>query len=136
STWEVYARNAASSCATLGKRFSGTGQVIPPHGHLLYANSNAYNGGVTPDGTYTSGITDSGQVVLLHGGALIDSLCFYYNSTTQANLTCASPPAVWFPCQGTPVSNLPHNEGNSVTSASDVSMERKPSGAAGNQQNT
>src|SRR5262249_48510818 len=42
STWKVSARSATgglANCATagLGDRFSGMGQVIPPHGHVLYA---------------------------------------------------------------------------------------------------
>ena len=136
SSWEIWSRNAASSaCAALNKRITGTGQTIPAHGHLLFTNSAGFNGGVTGDGAYTTGFTDSGQVVLLRGGALVDSLCYYFNATTQSNLTCATPPAMWFPCQGA-VSNLPHNDSNTGMSATDVSIERKPGGAAGNGQNT
>jgi hypothetical protein len=138
STWEVMERTAASTCAALSARFSGSGQMIPAHGHLLYANSAGYpDGGVTAaDGAYSTGISDAAQVVLLHGGALVDSLCFYVDTTTQANLTCESPPATWFACQGTPVSNLPHDNTTSSASNSDVAMVRRPGGAAGNGQDT
>jgi hypothetical protein len=133
--WEVWSRSAATTaCASLTKRFGGGGQTIPPHGHVLYANAGGYNGSVAPDGTYTSGFADSGQIVLLQNGALVDSVCIYYNATTQANLTCATPPAKWFACQGAGVSNLPHND---TTSGNvDVSMERNPGGAGGNGQST
>jgi hypothetical protein len=140
STWEVWARNAATSaCTAPNKRITGGTPAtftIPPHGHLLYANSAGYNGAVTPDGTYTSGFTDSGEVILLHGGVVVDSLCYYFNATTQGNLTCATPPAVWYPCQGTPMNNLPHNDGTGTASITDVSLERKPGGSGGNGQST
>jgi hypothetical protein len=136
ATWEVWTRNAASqACAALNKRITGANQVIPAHGHLLFVNSAAYNGAVAGDGTYTGGFTDSGQIVLLRGGALVDSLCYYFNTTTQNNLTCATPPAMWFVCQGE-VSNSPHNDTTGGMSNTDVSMERKPGGAAGNGQST
>jgi hypothetical protein len=136
STWTVWTRSAATNpCAALNKRITGSGQVIPPHGHALFANATGYNGGVMPNGTYSSGFTDSGQIVLLHGSALVDSLCYYYSAATQANLTCASPPAMWFACNGA-VSNLPHNDNSTATTNVDLSLERKPGGAAGNGQNT
>jgi hypothetical protein len=37
-----------------------------------------------------------------------------------------------YTCMGTPISNLPHNDGTSAASNSDVSLERKPGGAGGN----
>jgi hypothetical protein len=136
ANWTIWARSAASqACAGLNKRITGAGQVIPAHGHLLFANSTGFNAGVTPDATYTTGFTDSGQVVLLHNGALADQVCYYFNTTTQNNLTCGSPPAMWFVCQGM-VSNSPHNDTTGGTSNSDVSLERKPGGAAGNGQST
>jgi hypothetical protein len=138
SAWEIWTRNAASSaCAMLNKRIGGGGQMIPAHGHLLFTNASSpgYDGTVTGDATYTTGLTDSGQIVLLHGGALVDSLCYYFNTTTQNNLTCTTPPAMWFPCQGA-VSNAPHNDGNTGASGTDVSIERKPGGSLGNGQNT
>ncbi|MFT3774616.1 MAG: lamin tail domain-containing protein [Minicystis sp.] len=137
SLWTVWARGATSACSALGQRFAGNGKTIPPHGHILFANAGGYNGGVTPDGTYNTGITDASQVVLLHNGALVDSVCFQYNAATLANLTCADPGAMmWFVCQGMGVSNLPHNNGTSAANNSDVSIERKPGGVAGNGQST
>ena len=136
ATWEVWTRNATSSCATLNKRLTGANQVIPAHGHLLFTNSGGYDGAVVGDATYTTGFSDSGQIVLLRGGALVDSLCYYFSATTQNNLTCATPPAMWFPCQGAGVSNAPHNDTTGGASNTDASMERKPGGAAGNGQST
>jgi hypothetical protein len=136
-SWEVWTRSVATNaCAALSKRFAGSGQIIPPHGHILFANSNGYNGSVTPDATYTSGFTDSGQIVLLKAGVLIDQVCYYFNATTQSNLTsCATPPAMWFVCEGA-ISNSPHNDTTGGSSNTDVSLERKPGGAAGNGQDT
>jgi hypothetical protein len=136
TTWAVWARGATSACSMLGQRFAGNGKTIPPHGHILFVNSGGYDGAAMPDGTYPTGISDAGQVVLLHNGALVDSVCFQYNASTLANLTCASPPTPWFACQGVGVSNLPHNSGTSMANNSDVSIERKPGGAAGNGQST
>lgn len=133
NTWEVWGRNAVTApCNALAKRITGAGQVIPPHGHLLFVSST-YDDGVTSDGTYNTGLVDAAQVVLLKGGALQDSVCFYYNPTTQANLTCTTPPAMWFPCNGAGVDNLPHNNS---TGNFDVGIERKPGGALGNGQDT
>ncbi|APR84812.1 Hypothetical protein A7982_10161 [Minicystis rosea] len=136
--WEIWTRSAASNaCAALNKRITGAGQAIPAHGHLLFTNGSAtgYDGAVAGDGTYTTGFSDSGQIVLLRSGTLVDSLCYYFSTTTQNNLTCPTPPAMWFPCQGT-VSNLPHNDTTATASNADVTIERKPGGAAGNGQNT
>ncbi len=137
ATWEVWTRNATSACAVLNKRITGGNQVIPSHGHLLFTNASAmgYNGAVVGDATYTTGFTDSGQIVLLRSGALVDSLCYYFSASTQGNLTCPTPPAMWFACQGA-VSNSPHNDTTGGSSATDVSMDRKPGGAAGNGQST
>ena len=142
SAWEIWARNASSTagpCQALSKRLTGAGQVIPAHGHLLYTNNTpttGYDGPVAGDASYTTGYGDSGQVVLLHGGTLVDSLCYYFSAATQSNLTCSTAPAMWFTCQGAGVSNSPHNDTTNGTSNSDVSLERKPGGALGNGQST
>ena len=142
STWALEARNATtdtSGCsvspyAAYGLRFNGGGQVIPPHGHILYANSAGFSESATTpaDGTYSSnfGIPDAASVILLHGSAIIDALCFYYDATTLATLTGCSVP---YTCKGTPVTN-PHNN----TSATDTneSLERKPGGSGGNTSDT
>ena len=138
-TWALQARNATlglSGCATLsyGTRFSGGGQVIPAHGHILYANSAGFSESATTpaDGTYPSsyGIPDAASVVLMHGSTVADALCFYYDGPTQSTLACPGSP---FTCAGSPVVN-PHN--NTTSTDTNASLERKPGGAAGNTVNT
>jgi hypothetical protein len=126
NTWKLEVRSATA--ASYSTRFTGAGQVIPAHGHFLL-NGSAYAGAVTPDAKLSSGITDAASVRLSHGGAVVDAVCYQYNATTLAALT---DPAKAYSCRGTPVSNLPHNDGSSVASNSDASLERKPGGAAGN----
>jgi hypothetical protein len=137
ATWTLKSRSATgglSSCAssTLSVRFSGGGQIIPPHGHILYTStaSPGYNGPTPGDGTYTVGITDASSVMLFHGNTVVDALCFYYDAATQAALTGCSTPYI---CEGTPVMN-PHN--NTTASNVDASLERKPGGALGNTQDS
>ena len=106
--------------------------MIPPHHHLLYANGNTpgYSGATTADATYLIGITDASDVMLMHNTALVDAVCFYFDTTTQGNLTgCATP----YMCEGTPIVNV-HN--NMAATNVMESLERLPGGAAGNQQNT
>lgn len=132
-TWTLQGRSATSpaSCTTgASPRFAGGGQIIAPHGHLLFVNSAAYNGPTAGDATYTTGITDAASLVLQHGAGNVDALCFYYDATTQSALaTCA----VAYVCEGTPVAN-PHN--NTSGTDVDASLERKPGGDLGNTQDT
>jgi hypothetical protein len=139
ATWALKARNATlglSGCATVayGTRFNGGGQAIPGHGHILYANSAGFSeSAATPaDGTYPTnfGLPDAASIILVHGNAVVDALCFYYDATTQGTLACPGNP---FTCAGTPGMN-PHDN----TTATDVnaSLERKPGGTQGNTSNT
>jgi hypothetical protein len=139
STWALKVRSATaglSGCAAAlyGIRFNGGGQVIPANGHILYANSAGFSESVTTpaDDTYPTnfGITDAGSVILVHGQAIIDALCFYYDSTTQDTLTGCS---VAYTCAGAPVMN-PHD--NTTDTDDNESLERKPGGAGGNAVNT
>lgn len=130
SSWTVQVRSAIGTCTTNTQvtRFTGVGQVIPAHGHLLYVNTTVpgYNGAVSGDGTYTTGITDASSVVLQHASTVADALCFYYDITTQTALT-SCPTA--YTCEGTPVQN-PHD--NTPATNVDASLERKPGGVSGN----
>ncbi len=135
STWALKARNATvglAACASAGYglRFNGGGQVIPAHGHILYASSAGYSESATTpaDGTYPStfGIPDAASVILVQGNAVVDALCFYYDATTQATLGCPGNP---YTCSGTPVTN-PHD--NMPATDDNASLERKPGGVSGN----
>jgi hypothetical protein len=139
ATWSLKARNATagmSGCVTAGygSRFTGGGQTIPAHGHILYANATGFSESVTTpaDGTYptNSGIPDAASVILVHGSAIVDTLCFYYDTTTLATLTGCSVP---YTCSGTPVQN-PHD--NTTTTDANESLERKPGGSGGNAVNS
>ena len=127
NTWTLQARSSTSANYT--SRAIGAGQSIPAHGHILFGGS-LYNGPVSADATLTSGITDATSLVLQHNGNTVDALCFYYDATTQAVFSSG------YTCEGTPISNLPHDNTASGTADVDVSLERKPGGASGNTQNT
>src|SRR5262249_8885020 len=103
------------------------------HGHFLVTNAavSGYDGPVPGDATYAVGIPDASSVVLKHGAAVVDALCFYYDASTLGALTGCSVP---YTCEGMPVSNLPHN--NTSMGNSDVTLDRKPGLAAGNGQDT
>jgi len=137
NTWSVSARSAAvtaAQCATTAYavRFTGSGQTIPSHGHILFANVAGFSESATTpaDGTYATGVPDAASIVLFHSGTAEDALCFYYDASTQATLSCAGSP---FTCSGTPVMN-PHN--NTTGTDTNQSLERKPGGAGGNGINT
>lgn len=132
ASWTLLARNAAGTCTsnTLVSRFTGAGQVIPAHRHLLYVNPAAYNGPTPGDGTFATGIPDGASVVLEHASNVVDALCFYYNSATQTALTAC---ATAYICEGTPAFN-PHNDSSGTNV--DASLERKPGGALGNMTDT
>ena len=123
SMWKLESRSSAA--ATYGGRFTGSGQSIPAHGHLLIVGS-AYDNATAADGNLTSSITDAGSLRLLHGAATVDAVCFYFDNTTFAALDAT------YTCEGTPVINLPHNNNSSAASNADASIERKPGGALGN----
>lgn len=132
NTWSITTRSAAGCNFQTTTKLNGQGQVIPSHGHLLLVGGT-YDDPVLWDYGYGSGFVDSGQLTLVHAGAPIDTLCTWFNNATLQNLTN---PACSFSCEGTPVSNLPHNDSSSASSNVDVSLERKPGGAAGNGQDT
>ena len=142
--WSVTTRSAAgvtSDCTVNMEavKFFGQGQIIPAHHHILYVNNSTpgYDGAVPGDGTYTAGINDASSLILRYNGTVVDALCFYIDSTTRSTLaTCstgASPP---YTCEGTPISNLPHDNTTGGTSNTDVSLERRPGGAQGNGMDT
>jgi len=126
SSWKLAARSSTASALSL--RYTGTGQSLPAHGHLLLGGAS-YTGPVAADDALSSGITDAGSIVLQHNGILVDALCMYFDAQSENDI-------LGFTCEGTPASNLPHNNSTSGGSDSDVSLERKPGGTLGNTQNT
>jgi hypothetical protein len=135
STWTVVHRNALTPCALepAQVRFTGGGQVVPSHAHLLVTGT-AYAGAVASDAPLTGGgLNDAASVVLLQGMKVIDAVCYYFDAASESNLmTCSTP----YTCKGTPVSNLPHDNSTSAAANVDSSLQRKPGGAAGNGQDT
>jgi hypothetical protein len=135
STWTIAARSAVgTNCATLtqGTRYTGTGSVIPPGGHLLLTNngSSGYDGAMTGNGTYSTGVTDGSSVVLYKGSTVVDAMCFFFGSTTGQTYTNLTNTSCAYICEGMPITN---NHDNGTGTNFDRSLERKPGGlAAGN----
>jgi hypothetical protein len=102
---------------------------IPSHGFLLLANTgsnpNPYNGATAYDLSYTNNFNDAASIVLKKGSTVIDAVCFHFDTSTQGKFTCA---ANAFVCEGASVDNMPHDQSTSVTSNTDVSIERRRGG--------
>jgi hypothetical protein len=79
----------------------------------------------TADDKLSSGITDATSIRLVQAGATIDAICYAYSPVTQAAFDAT------YTCEGTPVSNLPHNDGSGAASNVDMSLERQPGGMGG-----
>jgi hypothetical protein len=122
--WKLEGRSASGASYTT--KWTGAGVVIPSKGHVLIVGTG-YAQSPAADAALSAGITDAASVRLLYMGATVDSVCYYYNTSTLTSLQGAG-----FTCEGTPVTNLPHNDGTSIASNSDASIERKPGGALGN----
>jgi hypothetical protein len=138
ATWTLTAMSAVGGCKAPAVRYVGTGKVVPPHGHILlvgaeYAQVPAADAkfiGVTPG----TSIDDAGAVWISHGALRTDTLCYYYDPTTQQTL--GDPCSIPYLCPGTPISNLPHNGMAGPTSSVDTALERRPGGSAGNTTDT
>jgi hypothetical protein len=124
SDWQLDTRS--SGAASYGLRWTGEGLTIPAHGYFLLTGSN-YAQSPAGDAFLSSGITDAGSLRLRYGDANVDVVCYAFNDTTLGTLA-----APGYDCEGIPADNLPHNNGNSMASNSDVSIERGPGGAQGN----
>ncbi len=130
ASWTVTVRNATGGVATCAAAtpsvlFTGSGQVIGAHKHLLFATSN-YADSPAADATFSAGIPDAASPVLLQTGVAVDALCFQYDAATTTTLTTCT---VAYVCEGTPVLN-PHD--NTSGTNSDAALERKPGGNSGN----
>jgi hypothetical protein len=123
ATWTVDARSTSSGSYTA--RWKGGGGTIPAHGHYLIVGST-YKQSPDKDDGLSTGITDASSVRLTHSGKTVDAVCFGYDAASLGAFDAT------YDCEGTPVSNLPHNDGSNGQSNSDASIERKPGGKAGN----
>jgi predicted extracellular nuclease len=109
--WKVNGSNNAGTTSTRATITSG--KVLGPGCHYLLANSSAsgYSGAVTPDQTYTTGVTDDGGIGLLDGSsAVVDQVGMSAGSAYKEGTTLAS----------------------LGSTNADRGYERKPGGAAGN----
>lgn len=111
SAWTIESRS--ETAATYTVRFTGAGQIIPPHEHFLVVGTSP---SFTGDDVLTSGLADEASVVLKNNGTLVDAVC--WNCGTN-NFTDQS-------CQGAPVAVT------GCANAVDRSIERKPGGTIGN----
>jgi hypothetical protein len=98
---------------------------MPAWGHFLIGGTG-YTETPAADESLTSGVTDATSVRLVHAGATVDAVCYYFDATSMAAFDAT------YTCEGTAVSNLPHDNSNTTASNVDVSIERKPGGAGGN----
>jgi hypothetical protein len=123
STWKLEGRS--NTATSFSGRWTGTGKVIPAHGHFLVAGT-AYTQVPTADEALSSGIADASAVRLTQAGGVVDIVCYGFDASSTAAFVSDST----YGCQGTPVANNPHN--NAASTNTDASLERKPGGAAGN----
>jgi hypothetical protein len=133
--WTLHVRSAIGACASNAEKvlFTGSGQVIAPHGHLLLGGS-AYTQSPTADAPLgAAGLPDAGSLVIRQGTTVVDALCYAYDAATRANLASCQ---IGYVCEGEPADNLPHDNTQSPASTVDASLSRKPGGAQGNQRDT
>jgi hypothetical protein len=123
STWQIQGRS--STGATYTTRWAGIGKSIPAWGHYLITGT-AYTEVPAADDVLSTGITDASSLLLVEAGTTIDAVCYYFDATSQAAFDGS------YTCEGTPVSNLPHNNTTAGASNSDVSIERLPGGTSNN----
>ncbi len=116
NTWKLEARS--DSAGSYQVRWTGTGKVIPAHGHFLIVGTG-YTQSPAKDESLNSGISDSSSVVLKHSTAVVDAVCLAVSASAKQTLAGAG-----YTCEGTILDNHSTNI--------DASVERKPGGTAGN----
>jgi hypothetical protein len=123
ATWTLEGRSATA--AAYNARWKGAaGMTIPAHGHFLLGGS-AYAQSPAPDDDLLTGITDATSLRLMENATIVDALCYAFSSATTTALNGT------YTCEGTPASNLPHNDGSSAGSNIDASLERKMGSSSG-----
>jgi hypothetical protein len=130
SGWRLEARGSAASLYT-SRWTGGVGQTIPAWGYFLLGGSS-YDGAAAPDDVFGLGISDASAIRLKDPtGTVIDVVVFYYNAATLADVTSPG-----YTLEGTPVSNLPHNDLNVPAANVDVGLQRRFSPVRGYYQDT
>jgi hypothetical protein len=125
ASWSITYRKAAMGTSYQPRWQGGPNLVIPVDGYFLLANpgtgsSTGYNQQPTPDAWFgTVKVPDAGGMQLLHAGAVVDTVCFYDDSTSLAEIDAS------FACEGSPVQN-PHTF--SASTNTDESLHRKHNG--------
>jgi cysteine-rich repeat protein len=122
ATWKLEGRSNAASSYT--SRWTGTGKVVPPHGHFLVAGT-AYTEMPAADEALSTGITDATSIRLSQSGTVVDAVCYAFDAASKAPFT--TDPT--YTCEGMPATN-PHD--NTTATNTDASIERLPGGALGN----
>jgi hypothetical protein len=126
ASWTLDARS--DTATAYSARWTGTGKIIPAHGHFLIAGA-AYAQQPAADESLLTGITDATALRLSRAGSAVDALCYGFDATT---LMVFSGTAT-YACERMPAMNAHDNTtGTNV----DESIERKPGGTAGNGQDT
>ena len=125
ANWKIEARSNSST--SYSGRWTGTGKVIPAHGHFLIVGGT-YAQTPAGDETLSTGITDATSLRLVNNTVTIDAVCYAFDAATQMPFVTDAT----YSCEGMPASNLPHDNTNSTASTADASIERKPGGAGGN----
>lgn len=142
ATWRMLHSSVQNvDCAGQWIRYIGTGQEIPPHGHLLLGGWNytqmPQRDQLLLNSNIDYSLGDAGALVLQKGGVAVDTVCYAYDAITTARLKkhkCDN--EIPFTCEGEPMSNLPHDSTPFPENFVDASQERLPGGMAGNGQDT
>ena len=125
TSWSVEGRSHTSKSYTV--KWLGFGETIGPLGHYLLTGEG-YVQSPSGDAQLLSGVTDAGSIRLVHSGATIDSVCYYFSVTSFTALVTDKT----FDCEGEPFNNGPHKDSGTGKSNTDVSFERLPADFSGN----
>ena len=126
ASWTLDARS--DTATSYSARWTGTGKIIPAHGHFLLTGS-AYTQQPAADESLLTGITDATALRLSRAGVVVDALCYGFDAATL--MVFVNDPT--YVCEGRPAMNVHDN--TPVTNV-DESIERKPGGRAGNGMDT
>jgi hypothetical protein len=122
--WSIKIRG--SSSGSYVTRWQGTpapSVSIPAHGHFLIGGP-MYSQSPAADVTIATALTtDSASVLLMNVNVTIDAVCFAFGDMKVMAVSM-------FTCEGTPVSNSPHDDTTAGVSDLDSSVARNQSGCA------